>query len=178
DGHTHPRPGGRGGARRLAAPVSAGRGGCRTDRTTYGDHGAHPRSEVRRPAVGGRVAAGGGVYRRDGLAAYPRRPDGTASGGWADRAGAETTGVSDRAGPRCAHTGGNGRVDRGRTDQLPMGRHRPQSQRHGRPYPRLNRTTLPTTESTHRHTAILVGQPRRLPCRGAPGVLRAWRPTR
>jgi|GEM_PF-7125052 len=59
-----------------------------------------------------------------------------------------------------------------------MGRHRPQSQRHGRPYPRLNRTTLPTTESTHRHTAILVGQPRRLPCRGAPGVLRAWRPTR
>ena len=43
---------------------------------------AHPRPQVRRAAARGRAAAaGGGVRRRDGLAAHPRRPDGPAQGG-------------------------------------------------------------------------------------------------
>ena len=99
-----PLPGGRRGGRRLAAPLPRGRARGRPDRPAHGDHGAHPRPEVRRaPARGRAAAARGGLRRGDGLAAHPRRPAGPAPRGRPDRGGARPAVQPDRPRPRRAH---------------------------------------------------------------------------
>ena len=81
-----PVPGGRRGGRRLAAPLPEGRARGGPDRPAHRGHRAHPRPQVRRPAArGGAADAGGRVRRRDGLAAYPRRPARAAPRGRAHR---------------------------------------------------------------------------------------------
>ena len=82
-----PLPRRRRGGRRLAAPLPRGRGRGRPDRPPHRALRAHPRPQVRRtPARGGAAAAGGGLRRRDGLAAHPRGPARPAAGGRAHRA--------------------------------------------------------------------------------------------
>ncbi len=92
-----PVPGGRRRGRRLAAPLPDGRARGRPDRPAHRGHRADPRPEVRRTAARGRAAAArGGLRRRDGLAAYPRRPDGPAARGRA-RARRSWTGCPARS---------------------------------------------------------------------------------
>jgi xanthine dehydrogenase accessory factor len=94
-------------------------------------------TEVRRAAARGRApAARGGLRRRDGLPAYPRRSAGPAPRGRAGRGGALAAVQPDRPRPRRPDAGGDRDQHRRGDHRRPVGRQRPAAGHHLRPDPR------------------------------------------
>ena len=153
-----PVPGGRRRGRRLAAPLPGRRARGRADRPAHRGHGPDPRPEVRRTPARGRAAdARGGVRRRDGLAAYPRRPARAAPRGRADRRGAGPAVQPDRSRPGRPDARGDRDQHRGRDHRRPLGRQR----RSGSASPTAGSTARRTRWADHPYT-------RYAPCRRHP----------
>ena len=131
------------GHRRVAAPVSAGRGRRRPDRRAHRPVRADPRPEVRRPAAGGRSAHAGRLRRRDGFAAHPRGALGPARRGRAVEGGDRPAVLADRARPGRPYAGGDRGLHRRGDHRRPLGRHRAS----GWPAPTARSTRPPTVEA-------------------------------